>query len=86
MFDNLVNNIKGTNLNNSARKQIKEITPEINPNAFYIGIVTNTNDFYKVGRVQVRVPMIHGGAPFQRTYLPDSALPWAKPAIMARSR
>ena len=83
MFDNIVNNIKGTDLNNSARKKIKENTPEINPNAFYIGIVTNTNDFYKIGRVQVRVPMIHGAASFQRNYLPDSALPWAKPAIMA---
>lgn len=83
MFDNLVNNIKGTDLNNSARKQIKNVTPEINPNAFYIGIVTNTNDIYKVGRVQIRIPMIHGGASFQKNYLPDSSLPWAKPAIMA---
>ena len=82
MFDNIVNNIKGTDLNNFARNKIKENTPEINPNAFYIGIVINTNDFYKVGRVQVRIPMIHGGASFQRNYLPDSALPWAKPAIM----
>lgn len=82
MFDNIVNNLKGTDLTNSARKKIAESTPEINPNAFYIGIVTNTNDFYKIGRVQVRIPMIHGGASFQRNYLPDSALPWAKPAIM----
>lgn len=83
MFDNIIDNLNRTDLNNYAKNKVNESTPEINPNAFYVGIVTNTNDVYKVGRVQVRIPMIHGGASFQRNYLPDSALPWAKPAIMA---
>ncbi len=82
MFDNIVNNLKTTNLVNETQKEIDKYKMKIEPNAFYIGIVTNTNDSYRLGRVQVRIPAIHGNIPTQSNYLADSSLPWAKPAIL----
>lgn len=83
MFDNIINNMTTSNLEKSARSEANKLVKEINPNAFYTGIVIDTNDFYKLGRVKIRIPCIHGGDSSQRIYLPDSALPWAKPAIMS---
>ena len=58
MFDINMNNVVRNNLTN--RNEIKKsLNNTPNPNAFYMGIVTNTNDPYKLGRVQVRIPAIH---------------------------
>lgn len=48
MFDNIVNNLKTTNLVNETQKELDQYKMKIEPNAFYIGIVTNTNDSYKL--------------------------------------
>lgn len=34
------------------------------------------------GRVQIRIPALHGNIPTQSNYLADKSLPWAKPAIL----
>lgn len=48
------------NTNLLDRKEFKKsLDLDINPNAFYIAIVENTNDVYKIGRVQIRIPAIH---------------------------
>ena len=83
MFDNIINRITTSSLEKDAKKEVNSLIKDVNPNAFYVGIVVDTNDFYKLGRVKVRVPCIHGGIPEQRNFLPDSALPWAKPAVMS---
>ena len=59
-------NVERVNNSNSIRDNIntyKNSINEFNPNAFYIGIVVNTNDVYKLGRVQIRIPCIHGVNP-----------------------
>ena len=81
MFDINMTNINRSNL--LSRKQFKEqLIVEPNANAFYMAIVTNTNDPYKLGRVQIRIPGIHGLKANQSYYLPDDALPWARSAVM----
>lgn len=83
MFDVNVNRIENGNLTKQTRENYKSnYTEEASPNAFYIGIVTNTNDVYKIGRVQVRVPALHGTNTNQNIYISDSSLPWARPAIL----
>lgn len=58
MFDINMNNIVRENLTD--RKEIKKsLNNNFNPNAFYMAIVENTNDPYKLGRVQIRIPAIH---------------------------
>lgn len=53
-----MNNVVRENL--TSRNEIKKSLNNIpDPNAFYMGIVENTNDPYKLGRVQVRIPAIH---------------------------
>lgn len=83
MFDFNVHRIKSSSaLKNT--KDLKEITDKINsyePNAFYIGIVEDTNDPYKLGRVRVRIPAIHGTNSSQSYYIDSLDLPWAKPAV-----
>ena len=43
-------------------------------------IVVNSNDKYKIGRIQVRIPELHG-TPGQKTYIKDEHLPWALPCL-----
>lgn len=81
MFDLNVDRIIGTDLSKEAMNFIKGQKDEINYNAFYVALVVNTNDLYNLGRVQIRIPAIHGIQENQAYYIPDSALPWAKPAI-----
>lgn len=81
MFDVNLNNIVRSNLTN--RDEIKKsLNNTPNPNAFYMAIVENTNDPYKLGRVQIRIPGIHGLQPNQTYYLPNDSLPWARPASL----
>lgn len=83
MFDVNVNRILNTNLNKETRNTYKQdYTETASPNAFYMAIVVNTNDLYKLGRIQIRVPALHGIKTSQSIYLSDSALPWARPAIL----
>ena len=83
MFDLNVDRIIGNNLSKDAMNFIKKEKDDIDYNAFYIALVVNTEDFYKLGRVQIRIPAIHGIQENQAYYIPDSALPWAKPAIFS---
>jgi len=58
MFDVNMNNVVRNSLTD--RSEIKKSLNNIpSPNAFYMAIVTNTNDPYKLGRVQIRIPAIH---------------------------
>ena len=60
--------------------QIIDNSYKIELNAFYRAFVANNVDPLKLGRVQVRIPSIHGT---QATTLqtPTSSLPWAAPGI-----
>ena len=82
MFDLQVNQLQSRNLMNSVMKEGKNAKEEFNPNAFYAARVVNTNDPYKLGRVQIRIPSLHGVDKSQRYYLQDSSLPWARPALL----
>lgn len=81
MFDNEINNINSINHNKYVMKQTQEMREGFNYNAFYMALVVNTNDPEKLGRVQIRIPAIHGTNEMQSYYLEDSALPWARPGI-----
>lgn len=48
---------------------------------FYRAIVVNNNDPKKLGRVQVRVPSLHGSSANSANYMPDMLLPWASPGV-----
>lgn len=82
MFDLNVDRIVKTDLSKSSMNTIKEEQGKINPNAFYMAIVEDTDDPYGLGRVRVRIPAIHGIQENQAYYLPNESLPWAKPAIL----
>lgn len=80
MFD--INQISG--FNNSLDRNYQE--QKINYNAIYRGIVVDTHDPYKLGRVKVRIPSIHGVNPkMSNFYIEDDSLPWATPAVMFAS-
>ena len=83
MFDVNVNRIENSSLlRNKDYQKLKQDLGSYEPNAFYIGIVEDTNDPYKLGRIRVRVPGIHGTNDSQLYYLQTKSLPWAKPAIL----
>lgn len=81
MFDLEVEQLNGRNLINKTMKSIKENKGEFNANAFYLATVVNTNDPYKLGQIQIRIPSIHGVSKSQKYYLADNSLPWARPAL-----
>lgn len=83
MFDVNVNRIKNRGMfkNNELNSEIDKIN-SVSANAFFMAIVVDTNDVYKIGRVKIRVPSLHGSSPQQKYYLPDESLPWAKPATL----
>lgn len=83
MFDLLTNQIEKDKSTKSIVQEAKSLIDKIEPNAFYMAIVTNTNDSYKLGRVQIRIPAIHGAITSENSYLPNSALPWARPALFS---
>lgn len=82
MFDVRAERISNSDLMQTAMRDFKANVQKFNPNAFYIGIVENTSDPYSLGRVQVRVPAIHGVKSSQSYYLPSKSLPWAIPATL----
>lgn len=82
MFDISTNITNSRNLLGKAEIE-QSLNNQIEPNAFYLAAVVNTNDPLKLGRIQIRIPAIHGTARFQSFYLADSSLPWARPAIMS---
>ena len=55
---------------------IESITT-IDYNAFYRGVVVNNHDSLGLGRIQVRIPQIHGTNPESSIYVPTVAIPWA---------
>lgn len=52
---------------------------------FYRGIVVDVKDPMKLGRVKIRVPSLHGTNSKLNNFVPDSALPWATPAVWSSS-
>lgn len=81
MFDITAEQIKSSNLMKETMNQAKKVMQQFNPNAFYIALVEDTNDPYKLGRVKIRIPAVHGTNNTQSYYLPNSGLPWARPAV-----
>jgi len=47
------------------------------------GVVVSTIDPLKVGRVKVRVPQVYGDSDSTDEFIPDAALPWARPSLPA---
>ena len=83
MFDVNVNRINGSSLlHEKGYEKLKDDLGTYDANAFYIGIVEDTKDPYKLGRVRVRIPGMHGTNNTQLYYLQTKSLPWAKPAIL----
>jgi uncharacterized protein involved in type VI secretion and phage assembly len=82
MFDlSLSSKINSNNQRRYIMEQTKDLRPEINYNAFYFGIVVNSNDPERLGRVKVRIPCLHGTVPYEAIYLSDDDLPWARSGI-----
>lgn len=81
MFD--INNISAGGFSDLSRDYDQN---KINYNAIYRGIVVDTKDPQRLGRVRVRVPSLHGVNPnLDSFYIKDNSLPWATPAIMFAS-
>ena len=68
-----------SSLDNTVSKKIED-SYNIDLNAFYRAFVANNDDPLRLGRVQVRVPSIHGTTNSE-TKTPTEALPWASPGI-----
>ena len=83
MFDFNVHRIKnsGALKGSTELHKLNEAMNTYNPNAFYIGVVEDTNDPIKLGRVRVRIPAIHGVNKKQTSFIDNNDLPWAKPAV-----
>lgn len=83
MFDINVNRVLSNNLIKETKEKFnKEYKFEFDPNAFYVAIVEDTNDPYKLGRVRIRIPAVHGTNNSQSYFLSNNSLPWARPAIL----
>lgn len=85
MFDINANDIHAINMQKYVMNQTKDVRKKIDYNAFYMGIVEDTNDSLQLGRVRVRIPSIHGANPSESYYTTTSGLPWAKPGIFSMS-
>ena len=82
MFDlSVTSAIKMNNQRQYIMEQTQDLRPEVNYNAFYFGIVVNSNDPERLGRVKVRIPCLHGTVPYEAIYLSDDDLPWARSGI-----
>lgn len=73
-------NTLSSQINNN--KESLNKSTEYNYNAFYLGIVEDTNDPEKLGRIKVRIPAFMGTDTSQGFYLDTDNLPWARPAIL----
>lgn len=82
MFDINVTRANTSKLNSDIIKNKQKLQVNINYNAFYFGIVEDTNDPKGLGRIKARIPAIHGSNPQQNNYLETKFLPWATPAIL----
>lgn len=74
----------GTDFISEANKNIRNNT-KVDFTMFYRGIVISVDDPMKLGRAKIRVPSIHGSNKYNENYVPDSALPWATPAVWANA-
>lgn len=83
MFDLNVDRIERLDMSKKTIQDARNLITGFEPNAFYVAKVVNTEDIYGLGRIQIRIPSIHGMNATQKYYLTDSALPWARPAILA---
>ena len=81
MFDINLSNLKSNNQKQYVLNQTKNLREKVNYNAFYVALVVNTNDIYNLGRIQIRIPAIHGSIPQETNYIQDNSLPWARPGI-----
>lgn len=77
----MFNNYMNINPSNDIR-DIPELYEKVDFKMFYRALVCNTHDPKKLGRVQIRVPSIHGTLKSKGTYIEDESLPWAYPGIM----
>ena len=82
MFDVNVTKANNAKLNNDILNNKKKLQVDINYNAFYLGIVEDTNDPQGLGRIKARIPAIHGTDKSQSIYLDTASLPWASPALL----
>lgn len=45
------------------------------------GLVVDNMDPLKIGRLRIRVPVLHGASPADPSYMADSSIPWSYPVI-----
>lgn len=74
------NNTVNTDITSKVSNLI-EASYDYDLNALYRGKVVNTTDPLNMGRVQVRIPSIHGLDSSSSIYTPATMLPWASPGI-----
>lgn len=82
MFDINISRMSSSKLNSDIAKNKKKLKVDINYNAFYLGIVEDTNDPKGLGRIKARIPAIHGSNSQQNSYLDTKFIPWATPALL----
>lgn len=85
MFDVDMSRMQAVNMQKFVMEQTKDLREPVNYNAFYSAIVTNTNDTLGLGRVQIRIPALHGSNENQAYFIPDNTLPWARPGVFNAS-
>lgn len=78
MFNNYISsNVEDNEELNKVLKSFEEV----NYNAFYRAYVVDNNDVDKLGKVKVRIPVLHGFTSKNPNFVDSNALPWASPAI-----
>lgn len=82
MFDINITKANNSKLNADILKNKQKLDTNINYNAFYFGIVEDTNDPKGLGRIKARIPAIHGTNTQQSNFLETKFLPWATPALL----
>lgn len=74
MFNNYLNTTVRDD--ESLNSLVKDLT-KVDYNTFYRGTVVNNHDPESLGRVQVRVPQLHGTNSESSIYVENTAIPWA---------
>lgn len=78
MFNNYISsNVEDNEELNKVLKSFEDV----NYNAFYRAYVVDNNDVDKLGKVKVRIPVLHGFTSKNPNFVDSNALPWASPAI-----
>lgn len=77
MFNNYMSINKSSDI-----RDVPALYEKVDYKMFYRALVCNTHDPKKLGRVQIRVPSIHGTKNSKGTFIEDASLPWAYPGIM----